>query len=302
MFRERVEALMRRLQNSICAGLAAEDGHDFVSDIWSYERGSGGGDTRVLEGGLVIEKGGVNVSAIGGPALPAAAVEKLRLAEDTPFFATGVSLVIHPRSPHIPTVHMNVRYFEAGEAHWWFGGGIDLTPFYPRHAQVIRFHQTLRSTCARFDPAWYPRFKAACDRYFFLPHRNEARGVGGIFYDQLRGDRVRLLAFTEAVGDSFLPAYLPIVRENRELPWTEAERRFQLLRRGRYVEFNLLFDRGTKFGIESQGRSESILMSLPPEVRWAYNLQPEPGSAEARLLEALQPRDWAALDASQELS
>ncbi len=296
MFRDTVEAVMRSLQDALCRGLEAEDGGRFQSDLWDYERGSGGGDTRVLSDGAVIEKGGVNFSALAGDRLPRPALAKLELPADTPFFATGVSVVMHPKSPHIPTVHMNVRYFEAGPR-WWFGGGIDLTPYYPAWAEVIRFHRALKATCDRFDETRYPRYKEDCDRYFYNRHRQEPRGVGGIFFDQLCGDRDQDLAFVEAVGHTFLPAWLPLVRANRERPWGERERTFQLMRRGRYVEFNLLWDRGTKFGIVSEGRTESILMSLPPVVTWGYDARPEPGSPEAALTEIfLQPRDWAALD------
>ncbi|RMF12021.1 MAG: oxygen-dependent coproporphyrinogen oxidase [Candidatus Dadabacteria bacterium] len=292
--KDRVSAAFRRVQDDICDRLAAIDGQAFREDQWTYERGKGGGRTRVLEDGGVFEKGGVNYSALAGDELPPAALAQIGRKEGLPFFATGVSLVIHPRNPHIPTVHMNIRYFEAGEQGdiWWFGGGIDLTPYYPRFDDVVAFHRTLRDTCERFDETWYPRFKQHCDEYFYLPHRGETRGVGGIFFDHLQHDFERSFDFTVALGDTFLPAYVPIVLAHRDEPYGEREREFQLIRRGRYVEFNLLFDRGTKFGIESNGRTESILMSLPTLASWRYDWHPEPGSPEAALWDYLRPRDW----------
>lgn len=291
----RVTDWLRTLQDQITEGLeAVAAGGRFREDAWSYERGHGGGRTRVIEDDEVFEKGGVNWSGIGGPALPPAALEQMKLAADTPFFATGVSLVIHPRNPQVPTIHMNVRYFEAGPR-WWFGGGIDLTPNYPDRRSAIEFHRGLAAVCAPFGDDVYPRLKAACDRYFTLPHRGEMRGIGGVFFDHLQADFDRDFALTRAVGGAFLDLYLPIVLRNRDLPWGERERDWQLHRRGRYVEFNLLWDRGTRFGMESGGRAESILMSLPAEARWTYDYRPAAGSPEEELArDYLQPRDWAA--------
>lgn len=291
--RTAIEARLRQIQDQICQGLSQVDGMAFYEDAWTYEHGFGGGRTRVLEFGNVIEKGGVNFSGLGGPRLPTAAL-KQGLAADLPFFATGVSLVIHPKNPYVPTVHMNIRYFEAGAQgeRWWFGGGIDLTPYYPRRDDVVSFHRQLKTVCDRFDPSWYVNFKQQCDDYFYLPHRRETRGVGGIFFDQLNHDFQAAFDFTAAVGEAFLPAYVPIVIANKDRAYGERERAFQLYRRGRYVEFNLLYDRGTKFGIESNGRTESILMSLPAEAHWRYNYQPLPGSPEADLQTYLRPQPW----------
>ena len=293
-FARDVAARMQGLQDRITTGLETlAGGGRFHEDRWDYARGKGGGRTRVIEGDAVFEKGGVNWSAIEGAELPAAALARIPAAGGAGFFATGVSLVIHPQNPHVPTIHMNVRYVEAGQQAW-FGGGIDLTPNYPDRATAIGFHRGLQQVCEPFGPTVYAEAKAACDRYFSLPHRGEMRGIGGIFFDHLRDDPARNLAFSMAVGDAFLDLYSPIVRRCRDLPWGPQERNWQLLRRGRYVEFNLLWDRGTRFGIESGGRSESILMSLPAEARWSYDFTPPQGSPEAELVEQfLQPRDWA---------
>lgn len=292
--RQAIEDRFRGIQDRITTELAKIDGLGFREDNWTYPAGSGGGRTRVMEFGNVFEKAGVNFSAISGPKMPAAALKASGETDDTPFFATGVSLVIHPKNPYVPTVHMNIRYFSAGanDKRWWFGGGIDLTPYYPNLDQVVDFHRQLKHTCDIFQPEWYSQFKSQCDAYFYLPHRQETRGVGGIFFDQIQHDFVEAFAFTGAVGDCFIPAYAPIVLANKDFPYGERERQFQRYRRGRYVEFNLLFDRGTKFGIESHGRTESILMSLPPEVHWRYDYTPEPGSPEAALADFLAPRDW----------
>jgi coproporphyrinogen III oxidase len=255
----------------------------------------------VIASGAVFEKGGVNTSFVTGDKLPPSVVAQRPELEGHGFFATGVSVVLHPRNPRAPTAHCNFRYFEAqspdgAPSAWWFGGGADLTPYYPELDDVRHFHRTLRDACDRHDARFYPDFKAWCDRYFYLPHRRETRGVGGIFYDYLGEPRTfpALLAFTRDTGAAFAEAYLPLAERHALDPFGERERAFQLLRRGRYVEFNLVYDRGTHFGLQSGGRIESILMSLPPLVRWAYDEQPEPGSAEAALAAFLQPRDWLA--------
>ncbi len=288
---------MREIQDRISTALAEVNGAPFSSDNWSYDGKSGGGESRIFKSGELIESGGVNFSAIEGDQLPESALAALDVVDPGGFFATGVSIVIHPHNPFVPTIHMNVRYFESDNGTWWFGGGIDLTPYYPDEPQAVEFHRVMKSTCDRFDASWYPRFKKQCDEYFYLPHRNETRGIGGIFYDHHKPDPVVGLEFSQAVGEAFLEAWLPIAAANRDKKWTPEQRRFQLLRRGRYVEFNLLFDRGTRFGIQSGGRTESILMSLPSEANWAYDWRPEPGSPEDLLLtQFLKPRDWLKLD------
>jgi coproporphyrinogen III oxidase len=292
-----VEAYLTGLQDTICAGLEAADGGGrFREDAWRRPDG-GGGRTRVLAGGGVFEKAGVGYSHVHGAGLPAAATAARPELAGRSFRALGVSLVLHPESPYVPTTHANVRYFvaeRAGEAPvWWFGGGIDLTPYYPFEEDAVHWHETARAACEPFGAEVYPRFKRWCDEYFYLPHRGETRGVGGLFFDDLAAwGAERSFAFLRSVGDAFLPAYLPIVERRRATPWGERERSFQLYRRGRYVEFNLLFDRGTLFGIQSGGRTESILMSLPPLVRWEYGWTPEAGSPEERLADFLRPRDW----------
>jgi len=288
------QTAVESLQDRICAALeAVECEATFREDPWERP-GGGGGRTRVIEGGAVFEKGGVNTSAVWGEVPPAL---KAQMPGDGPrFFATGVSLVLHPRNPHVPTTHANFRYIERGEV-GWFGGGADLTPYVLYDEDAAHFHRTLRAPCDAFDASLYPRFKAWCDRYFYLPHRKEARGVGGIFFDHVMPDATHgldaLFAWWRATGEAFLPAYLPIVARRRALPWDDALRTWQLQRRGRYVEFNLIHDRGTRFGLETDGRTESILMSLPPLVRWDYGVEPDPGTEEARLLEVLRaPRGW----------
>ncbi len=290
---------LRRLQDRICEALAAADGAAaFAQDAWSRE-GGGGGRTRVMKNGAVFEQGGVNLSEVHGTALPASASAHRPELSGAPLTACGVSLVLHPKNPHVPTTHMNVRYFEArppgAEPVWWFGGGFDLTPFYPVDSDIRHWHEVAQRTCAPFGEGVYAEHKAWCDRYFFLRHRNEARGVGGLFFDDLNGwGFARSFAYAQAVGEAFLEAYLPIVARRRDMPYTARERNFLLYRRGRYVEFNLVWDRGTLFGLQSGGRTESILMSLPPQVRFEYGYAPEPGSAEARLADYLRPRDWLA--------
>lgn len=295
----RVQRFVEALQIRITKRFEAlDDSTSFRLDPWERD-GGGGGLTAVVEGGEVFEKGGVNTSAVHGE-LPVRMAQVLEV-EQQPFFATGLSLVVHPRSPHVPTVHANFRYFALGEdlmhpADHWFGGGADLTPYYPRLDDVQHFHRVWKEVCDKHDQvADYTQFKTECDEYFYLPHRQEARGAGGIFYDYLRGDPEGTFFFTRDAGRHFLRSYVPIVERRVDEPYDERERHFQSVRRGRYVEFNLLYDRGTKFGIETRGRTESILMSLPPEVRWHYDYQPEPGSPEARAQWFFTPRDWLEL-------
>ncbi len=284
-------AHLQTLQVDICAALERADGSArFTRDAWDRP-GGGGGLTCVLTDGLLLERAGVNLSDVYGELDPAFA-SRLQ-GEGRTFAAVGLSLVLHPRSPMVPTAHANLRFVVQGEKAW-FGGGADLTPYYLFEEDAAHFHQTLKGACDRYDPTSYPRFKSACDDYFFLRHRGERRGVGGIFFENMGGDPRRELAFVIDCGRSFLPAYLPIVERRRVLHWGERERTWQEIRRGRYVEFNLIYDRGTVFGLETGGRVESILMSLPPRARWVYDHRPEPGSREAGLLEVLRsPRDWA---------
>jgi coproporphyrinogen III oxidase len=287
---ERTETYFKELQDGIVRAIEDLDGERFREDVWSRE-GGGGGRTRVLEDGNVFEKGGVNFSSVHGN-LPEQFASKIPLGSGTSFFATGISLVLHPRSPMVPAVHANFRYLEKGDAQW-FGGGSDLTPCYPYEEDAVHFHRTLKQACDHHDANFYPRFKKWCDEYFTLKHRGEMRGVGGIFFDYLEGDRDKNFAFVRAAGNSFVNGYLPIVHRRMKEPYGEDERQYQLYRRGRYVEFNLLYDRGTIFGLETRGRTESILMSLPPLVRWIYDFKPVPGSREEKALEFYQPRDWA---------
>ncbi|MEW6511000.1 MAG: oxygen-dependent coproporphyrinogen oxidase [Bacteroidota bacterium] len=287
----RMQEYIEGLQEQICRALEELDGkRKFREDRWERP-GGGGGRARVIEDGALLEKGGVNSSAVHG-LLPETMAETLQVPR-AEFFASGISLVLHPRSPMIPTVHANFRYFEREGGDFWFGGGIDLTPYYPFEEDIVGFHRTLKGACDAHGADLYPRYKKWCDEYFFLRHRNETRGVGGIFFDYLRGDGEKLFSFVRSVGDTFLPAYTPIVLRRAGEEWGERERAWQLVRRGRYVEFNLLYDRGTAFGLETGGRVESILMSLPPLVRWGYDVRPDPGSREARLLALLSsPREW----------
>jgi coproporphyrinogen III oxidase len=289
-WREKVETYFKGLQDTITTAIEDLDGVRFREDSWSRE-GGGGGRTRVLENGRIFEKAGVNFSSVHGD-LPEKFAAKIPLGTGTLFFATGVSLVFHPLSPMIPAVHANFRYLEKGNASW-FGGGTDLTPIYPYADDAVHFHRTLKQACDRHDPNHYPKFKKWCDEYFTLKHRSEMRGIGGVFFDYLQGDPEKNFAFVRDVADSFLSAYLPIAQRRMVEPYGENERQYQLYRRGRYVEFNLLYDRGTIFGLETRGRTESILMSLPPLVRWVYDFRPAPGSAEDKALEFYQARDWA---------
>jgi coproporphyrinogen III oxidase len=292
------------LQDRVCDSLAQMDGREtFSEDDWARE-GGGGGRTRVLREGGLFEQAGVNFSHVFGASLPPSATAARPELAGRGFEALGVSLVIHPRNPHVPTSHANVRLLVAekpgAKPVWWFGGGFDLTPFYPRLEDVVHWHRVARALCEPFGTDVYPRFKQWCDDYFYLKHRDEARGVGGLFFDDLNEwGFERCFEFARAVGDGYLEAYLPIVERRRGEPWDDRQRAFQLYRRGRYVEFNLVHDRGTLFGLQSGGRAESILMSLPPLVSWRYDWRPEPGSPEARLTEYfLQPRDWLAEDAN----
>ncbi len=287
------------LQERICTALAAEDGSAaFREDAWERP-GGGGGRTRVMEGGAVFEKGGINFSHVFGDKLPPSASAHRPELAGRGFQAMGVSLVMHPRNPYVPTSHANVRFFLAekpGEDPvWWFGGGFDLTPYYGFDEDAIHWHRTAQDACAPFGEGLHARLKQWCDDYFYLRHRDEPRGVGGLFFDdENEGGFERSFALMRSVGDHYLPAYQPIVARRKGTPFDERERAFQRIRRGRYVEFNLVYDRGTLFGLQSGGRTESILMSLPPEVSWRYDWQPEPGSPEARLYERyLKPRDWA---------
>jgi coproporphyrinogen III oxidase len=278
-------------QERICAALEGLDGAGrFREDHWERE-GGGGGRTRVLAAGSLWEKAGVNFSNVSGQLSEEFAPQLPGTGSD--FTAAGISVVVHPRSPMVPTVHCNFRFLTKGDAAW-FGGGADLTPYYPYREDVIHFHRVWKSVCGRHaGVADYARFKRWCDEYFYLPHRGEARGVGGIFFDYLQGDGPRLFAFVRDCAEHFLEAYVPIVRRRRDEPYGPGERSFQKLRRGRYAEFNLLYDRGTTFGLKTGGRTESILMSLPPAVRWEYDHRPRPGTREAELSEYLRPRDWA---------
>jgi coproporphyrinogen III oxidase len=290
------------LQDRIIDALQAEDGHAFLTDGWTREPGGrleGDGLSRLVEEGGLLERGGCNFSHVKGRTLPPSATAHRPELAGSPFEAMGVSLVMHPRNPYVPTVHMNVRMFaahpEGRESVVWFGGGMDLTPYYGFEEDAQHFHRTCRTALDPIDAKLYPRFKAWCDEYFFLKHRGEPRGVGGVFFDDFAEFGFEgSFAMMRAVGDAFTDAYLPIVRRRRDTPYGERERDFQAYRRGRYVEFNLVFDRGTLFGLQSGGRTESILMSMPPIVKWRYDWRPEPGTPEARLYtDFLRPRDWA---------
>ncbi|WP_068547017.1 oxygen-dependent coproporphyrinogen oxidase [Thalassotalea crassostreae] len=295
---DQVVDFLKSLQDRICDALETADGSGkFIEDNWQRQEG-GGGRTRVLTDGSVIEQGGVNFSTVSGDKLPpSATAHRPELAGRT-WQACGVSLVIHPKNPHIPTSHANVRFFIAekeGEAPvWWFGGGFDLTPFYPVKEDVVHWHQTAADLCAPFGDDIYQQHKQWCDEYFYLKHRDETRGVGGLFFDDLNHwDFDTCLNYIKAVGQGFIDAYVPIINKRKDTPYNDHQRQFQLYRRGRYVEFNLVFDRGTLFGLQSGGRTESILMSMPPLARWEYNYQPEENSAEALLYsEYLKPQNW----------
>lgn len=298
-----VKDYLMQLQDNICATLEAVDGQArFVEDSWEREEG-GGGRSRILHDGRVFEQGGVNFSHVFGAQMPASATAHRPELAGRSFHACGVSLVLHPHNPHVPTSHANVRFFIAekeGEPPvWWFGGGFDLTPFYPQEEDVKHWHRTAKAACDPFGEGYYAKFKRWCDDYFYLPHRKETRGVGGLFFDDLNTnesdepDFEHAFGLMRSIGDHFTKAYVPIVEKRKDTAFGQQERAFQLYRRGRYVEFNLVYDRGTLFGLQTGGRTESILMSMPPLARWQYMYEPEPGSAEARLYERyLQPQDW----------
>ena len=317
--RAKISQFMQQLQDEICAGLESLDGKEkFQEESWQRPEG-GGGRSRVLKEGAVFEQGGVNFSEVWGKNLPPSILKQRPEAEGHEFYATGTSMVLHPRNPYIPTVHLNYRYFEAGPV-WWFGGGADLTPYYPFAEDATHFHRTYKAACDKHHQEYYPVFKRWCDEYFYLKHRQETRGIGGLFFDYQdgRGSLYRgfnldggasqyskeigditprsweeLFSFVQDCGKAFLPAYVPIVKKRRDTQYGDKERNFQLYRRGRYVEFNLVYDRGTIFGLQTNGRTESILMSLPPLVRWEYGYSPEPNTPEAELYDTfLKPQDW----------
>ena len=299
---ESVKSYLLGLQDRICNSLEAEDGDGQFREESREREAGGGGRTRVLEQGAVFEQAGVNFSHVFGDRLPPSATAARPELAGRDFQAMGISLVIHPRNPYVPTSHANVRFFIANKTAveedqedpvWWFGGGFDLTPYYPEMEDIVSWHEAAKDACEPFGEDVYPRYKKWCDEYFYLKHRNETRGVGGLFFDDLNDwGFERSFEFMRTIGDSYLPAYLPIVQRRKNTAYADRERAFQLYRRGRYVEFNLVYDRGTLFGLQSGGRTESILMSLPPVVHWRYNWQPETGSAEAALTDYLTPRDW----------
>ncbi|ENM5742226.1 oxygen-dependent coproporphyrinogen oxidase [Vibrio metoecus] len=299
--KQAVKNFLLQLQDQICQQLEAADGQaQFIEDAWQREPGEklgGGGRTRVMRDGAVFEQGGVNFSHVFGEQMPGSATAHRPELAGRRFEAMGVSLVMHPKNPYVPTSHANVRFFIAekeGEAPiWWFGGGFDLTPFYPFVEDCQFWHQTAKNLCAPFGADIYNQHKAWCDRYFYLPHRNETRGIGGLFFDDLNEwPFEQCFSYMQAVGEGYTQAYVPIVEKRKNTPFTERERQFQLYRRGRYVEFNLVLDRGTLFGLQTGGRTESILMSMPPLARWEYAYQPESGTPEAQLSEFLVPREW----------
>ncbi len=303
-----VKTYLTTLQSRICARLELIDqSAGFATESWDRPEG-GGGISRVLANGDVIEKGGVNFSHVVGSSMPASATQHRPELAGRSFRALGVSLVIHPRNPHAPTSHANVRMFMAEkpgvEPVWWMGGGFDLTPYYGYEEDAVSWHTQAKAACDPFGEAVYPRFKQWCDDYFYIPHRQEPRGVGGLFYDDLNEWGFdQTFAFMRSVGDGFLNAYAPILERRKDTPWTEEERQWQLYRRGRYVEFNLVNDRGTLFGLQTNGRTEAILMSLPPLVRWEYGLTPREGTPEARLMsDFLPPRDWLGMAGSTKAS
>jgi coproporphyrinogen III oxidase len=291
---QQIKDYLLNLQGKICTAIENEDGtKKFITDNWQYTQG-GGGISKVLEDGALIEKAGVNFSHVLGNKLPPSATVQRPELIDKAFQALGVSLVIHPRNPYVPTVHMNLRFFCAENNVWWFGGGFDLTPYYAFEEDCKHWHQTAKAACDPFGANIYPQYKKWCDDYFYLKHRNESRGIGGLFFDDVnQWGFDHCFEFIKSIGDHFLLAYLPILQKRKNIAYGERERDFQCYRRGRYVEFNLVYDRGTLFGLQSGGRTESILMSLPPEVKWRYNWRPEEGTPEAELYEKfLKKKDW----------
>jgi coproporphyrinogen III oxidase len=291
MTKEDISTYFQELQDSICKSLEKADGNaKFHEDNWQRE-GGGGGRSRVIQNGNVIEKGGVMFSAVWGD-LHEKMLASMGLTEKVDFFATGVSIVLHPENPRMPIIHMNVRYFEMSNGSYWFGGGIDLTPHYVVEEDAVWFHQYLKNACDKHNEGYYPKFRTWADDYFFNTHRNETRGIGGIFFDYQKPDEAQnkeqLFDFVKEIGESFAPIYTHFMKKNKDLPFTEKEKTFQMLRRGRYVEFNLVHDRGTKFGLETNGRTESILMSMPPVANWVYNFQAEEGSEEEKTLGLLR--------------
>ena len=294
--KDQVTAYLKNLQDNICASLEAADGlSKFREDLWEHH-GGGGGRSRVIENGNVIEKGGVNFSGVEGQTSEAL-MKQLQIAEKVDYFATGVSIVLHPKNPMMPIIHKNIRYFEMSNGICWFGGGIDLTPHYVVNEDARWFHQQLKNACDKHNPAYYPKFKNWADDYFFIPHRQETRGVGGIFYDYLKPsnetEKANFFAFMQEIGNAFAPIYTHFMAKNKDLPFSENEKKWQLLRRGRYVEFNLAWDRGTKFGLETNGRTESILMSMPPLAQWIYDFKANPNSPEQNTLDSLKKGiDW----------
>jgi len=291
MFKEKVAERYKQIQDEICRGLEIADGRGkFEEELWE-RNGGGGGRTRIMQNGAIIEKGGVNFSAVYGK-LPETIKKAFNVTEDE-FFATGVSIVIHPNHPLIPIIHMNIRYFELNEETRWFGGGIDLTPHYIFENDARFFHHQLKNACDKFSKDFYPKFKAHADDYFFIKHREETRGIGGIFYDRLKPENTNLsweeiLNFSATIGETFLPIYTELIERNYDKEFTEIQKEWQYQRRSRYVEFNLVYDSGTKFGLETNGRIESILMSLPPQANWGYNVQPETDSEEYKTLQLLK--------------
>jgi coproporphyrinogen III oxidase len=291
-----VIAYLRKLHDQITDGIEQADGAHFRCDAWKRPEG-GGGESRVLTQGNLFEQAGINFSHVVGNKLPPSATAQRPELAGASWTATGISLVFHPRNPYVPTTHANVRFFMAEKPGmapvWWFGGGFDLTPFYPFDEDVLHWHRVAQQACEPFGPDVYARYKSDCDAYFFLKHRNETRGIGGLFFDDLsHWGFERSFAFQQSVGDHLLQAYLPILERRKDIAYGERERQFQLYRRGRYVEFNLVYDRGTLFGLQSNGRTESILMSMPPLARWEYDYKPAADSAEAKLYDYLKPRDW----------
>lgn len=289
--RDTIAEAFRTLQDDICAALEEADGKaQFEQDLWERP-GGGGGRTRVLQNGQIVEKGGVNFSAVHGT-LPENIRQALKVKGEA-FFATGVSIVLHPESPRIPIIHMNVRYFEIENETWWFGGGIDLTPIYVVEEDARFFHTQLKQVCDQHDPEYYPRFKNWADDYFYIKHRKETRGIGGIFFDRLSGNRADVFDYVKAVGETFAPTYCELINRNRDLPYADEQKQWQMQRRGRYVEFNLVYDKGTKFGLETDGRIESILMSLPLQAGWPYKPTYEAGTEEQKTLDRLvKGLDW----------